>query len=140
MIGLSPRGIRLGFYAAAAVNVLGVLVVSQAYGNGLLNSLSPSVFSNFGLCCIQLWGLAYFAVADRACELPGICWVFALEKLAYTLTWLNWLSLHHTELPAIAQQSAVTASFFAGYGLIDLAFGLFFAWVGLRGRRLRASW
>ena len=136
---MTPRQITLGFYAAAAVNVVGVLGVSQLYSNTLLNAGYPAVFSNFGLVCIQLWGLAYFSVAKSYAAVPGLIGVFAVEKLAYVISWALWMSGHASELPAMAAASPQTAAFYAGYGLIDLAFGVFFAAVAFSAGKPRPS-
>ncbi len=134
---MTPRQITFGFYAAAAVNVFGVLGVSQLYSNSLLNAGYPAVFSNFGLVCIQLWGLAYFSVAKTYAAVPALISVFALEKLAYVISWALWMAAHASELPAMAAASPQTAAFYAGYGLIDLAFGVFFAVVAYSVRQQR---
>lgn len=134
---LTPRNITLGFYAAGGVNVFGVLLFSMGYTNELMISLYPSVFSTFSLVCIQLWGLAYWAVAKHYAKVPILVAVFALEKFAYVATWLVWMSHFGKDLPQLMSQSFLTANFYAVYGLIDLSFGLFFAAVAYQSIKAR---
>jgi hypothetical protein len=123
------RSVSLGFQAAAFVNVAGILLFSLAFTNQALISHSPVVFSRFGLVCIVLWGLAYLAVARTYAHVPALVAVFALEKLAYVATWVDWMSRFGAEWPRLWSESPLTAVFYASYGPNDLAFGLFFAWV-----------
>ena len=134
---LTPRNITLGFYAAGGVNVFGILLFSMGYTNELMSSLYPSVFSTFSLVCIQLWGLAYWAVAKHYAKVPLLIAVFALEKFAYVVTWLVWMSHFGKDLPQLMSQSFLTANFYAAYGLIDLSFGLFFAAVAYQSLKAR---
>merc|ERR1712130_8395 len=105
--------LTLLFYVAALANVGGMLLLSGGqigilfrsyYGSfiGLpgilipgasrysLAALYPNVFSPEGCVAVILWGLAYAAVAQQYQRLPWLCFVFALEKAFYTLTWVNW--------------------------------------------------
>lgn len=134
---LTPRNITLGFYAAGGVNVFGILLFSMGYTNELMGALYPSVFSTFSLVCIQLWGLAYWAVAKHYAKVPLLVAVFALEKLAYTATWVVWMLDFGKNLPQLMSQSFLTANFYAAYGLIDLSFGLFFAAVAYQSIKAR---
>ena len=129
---LTPRNITLGFYAAAAVNIAGILLFSMAYTNTLLSALYPAVFSTFSLLCIQIWGLAYLSVAHSYAKVPLLIAVFALEKFAYFVTWLVWMRHFWRDLPDLLSKSFLTANFYAVYGLIDLSFGLFFAVVAFK--------
>ena len=132
MTMLTPRRITLGFYAAALTNIVGVLIVSRAYSNELLGALSPSVFSTFGVVCIQLWGLAYLAVSRRYAQVPQLVLVFALEKAVYVVSWVLWMQQHSAQLPRLWVESSHTAMFYTTYGVIDLTFGVFFAVVALK--------
>lgn len=132
---MTPRNITLGFYAAGLTNIGGIWLFSLFYTNGLMSALFPQVFSTFGLICIQIWGLAYLAVARSYAQVPWLSAVFALEKLAYVITWLMWLEHRGSMLPELFTQSPLTAAFYSAYGLIDLSFGLFFAAVALQSRR-----
>ncbi|MCQ8896190.1 hypothetical protein NQT62_07035 [Limnobacter humi] len=130
---MSNKLIRLGFLSAGLTNLIGMLAVSEAFTNTLFNELSPTVFSNFGAVCIMLWGLAYLSVAHKALEVPLLCLVFAVEKFLYTGTWVVWAQHNWGQLATIQTQSPQTALFYSSYGLIDLAYGLFFLWVALLG-------
>lgn len=132
---LTPRNITLGFYAAAIVNITGIWLFSLGYTNQLMSALYPGVFSTFSLVCIQLWGLAYWAVAKSYAQVPLLIAVFAVEKFAYVATWLVWMSHFGKDLPELMSQSFITANFYAAYGLIDLTFGMFFALVAYKSFR-----
>lgn len=127
--------IALGFRAAGLTNILGVLVFSLAFTNERLVSLSPVVFSKFGLLCIMLWGAAYLAVATRHGAVPLLVGVFAVEKLAYACTWVAWMGSHARELPTLLSDAPLTGVFYAIYGPLDFAFAVFFAGVAWRGTR-----
>ncbi len=127
----------LGFRFAAAGNIGGVLVFSQAFSNDRLVSLSPVVFSRFGLLSIILWGLAYLAVASAYDRVPNLVALSAAEKGLYVATWLVWIRSHGGELPRLFTVSPLTATFYLIYGPTDLLFGLFFAFVALRVFRSR---
>lgn len=126
-----------GFLLAGAYNVFGMLLFSQLFMNPLLASTDPAVFSWLGQVGIVLWGLAYWAVANTYHHVPKLVAVFAFEKLVYTLTWLRWLSEKAQTLPAIANESPLTAVFFSVYGAGDFVFCLFFAWTALQVGKAR---
>lgn len=113
-----------GFIAAGLTNILGILLFSRGLNNPLLGELFPGLFGNWGLVCIMLWGLAYLAVAGDYPKVPRLVAVFALEKAVYVVSWFWWLS--HHDLAAVWSQDPLTGLFYALYGLIDLAFGIFF--------------
>lgn len=135
---LTARNITRGFHAAGFVNIFGILLFSAAYTNDLMSALYPSVFSKFSLVCIQLWGLAYWATAKSYDKVPLLVAVFALEKFAYTGTWLVWMYHFGQRLPDLMSQSFLTANFYLAYGLIDFSFGLFFAAVAYRSMKAAA--
>ena len=124
-----------GFIAAGLANILGILICSMGFSNALLTSLSPMVFSIFGLLSVILWGLAYLTVARTYSQVPYLVVVFAVEKLVYVITWILWLTQSGQTLPGLFSQSPITAIFFALYGLNDLVFGLFFAAVATKTLR-----
>lgn len=127
--------IRLGFIAGGAANIGGVLLATQAFTSLVVAQHFPSVFSNFGMLAIMLWGLAYIAVSRAYAAVPWLAAVFAVEKAAYVVTWLVWMNAHSSMLGEIFAQSATAGLFYAVYGANDLAFGLFFAWVFLTQRK-----
>ena len=136
------RAISRGFVFAGAVNVIGMLMVSKGFTNGLLSATDPAVFSWLGQVSVVLWGLAYWAVAQSYRHVPYLVLVFCIEKMVYTASWLVWLMDKSHSLAAVASQSTETAIFFGMYGAGDFAFGLFFGWVAfqvLRGRNIGAT-
>ncbi len=128
-----------GFRAASAYNILGVLAFSKFFTNSLLTSLDPAVFSWLGLVAVILWGCAYGAVARSYYAVPCLLWVFVVEKMIYTGTWVSWLIKHGGTLPRLFSESPLTAAFYASYGAGDFAFGVFFLWVIIRLRASRAE-
>ncbi|MBA3530765.1 MAG: hypothetical protein H0T73_02435 [Ardenticatenales bacterium] len=127
---LIPRGFQL----AGLMNILGIPFFSLGFTNRYLTELYPEVFSTFGLIVIILWGLAYIAVAQSYLQVRTLIAVFAIEKLVYVISWVFWLMAHGAELPTIMANSPITGMFYVIYGLNDLLFGLFFAWVAWRQR------
>jgi hypothetical protein len=128
------RLIPLGFVIGGLVNILGVPLFSLGFHNPDLDRLVPGVFPNFGLLTIMLWGAAYIATARHYASVRWLVLVFALEKLAYGITWLLWMSHYAGELPKLLAEAPLTGAFMAIYGPNDLAFALFFAWVFLSTR------
>jgi hypothetical protein len=126
------RNISNGFWMAGMANILGVLFFSLGFTNRTLTELYPEVFSTFGLIAIILWGLAYIAVARSYASVRWLVGLFAIEKLVYVISWVLWMLAHGGELSAILARSPLTGAFYVIYGLNDLLFGLFFAWVFLR--------
>lgn len=116
-----------------------MLLVSRGFTNAALTAASPVVFSRFGLCSIVLWGLAYLAAARRHRELPWLVAVFALEKLVYVASWIDFMRRHGAGLPRLFAESPLTGAFFAVYGPNDLLFAVFFAAVAARGFRRGAG-
>ncbi len=126
------------FVLAGLVNIVGTLVFSTGFTNDYLTELYPAVFSWLGLIAIMLWGAAYIAVAKSHRQVPALVGVFVAEKLVYFGTWVLWLGGAHPSLGEIFGKSMLTGAFYASYGLIDLAFGLFFAWTLLGGKTFDA--
>jgi hypothetical protein len=127
--------ITMGFWLAAANNIVGVLVVSKLFTNALLTSLDPAVFSWLGLVSIMLWGLAYLSVSKAYQFVPYLILVFFVEKMIYTATWLIWLSKNAGSRASIYSESPLTATFYSLYGAGDFAFGVFFLWVAIKNLR-----
>ena len=132
------RFIFLGFIAGGFTNIFGMLAASEFFTNTAFHKLSPEVFSDFGTFMVMVWGLAYLAVAKQAHQLPAICFVFAFEKAIYVYTWVIWISSKSDMLPVIREETPLLALFYSSYGLIDLAYALFFAWVGIRALQTSA--
>jgi len=127
--------IGAGYLAAGLTNVLGVLLFSKAFTNRELAALFPEAFSRFGLLAVMLWGLAYISVRRRWRELRWLAGVFTVEKLAYGVSWLWWLSSHHADMPALWRSAPLTAAFYAIYGAVDFGYMLLFAWAFAQAER-----
>ena len=126
------RFVFLGFIAAGFTNIIGMLAASEFFTNAAFHAQSPEVFSPFGTFMVMVWGLAYLSVASNAHKLPAICFVFAFEKAIYVYTWVQWMSSKSDMLPMLQDEAPLLALFYSGYGLIDLAFALFFLFAGAR--------
>lgn len=126
------RLITMGFVAAGLTNIVGILLVSGGFSEPLFHKLSPEVFNEFGSFMIMVWGLAYIAVARKASSLGALSLVFAVEKFVYVYTWFVWINSKSDMIEMIGAESNLIGIFYSSYGLLDLAFGLFFLWVGVR--------
>lgn len=115
-----------GFILAAIMN-FSVLIFSRGFTNVAINDADPVVMSNFGLLMIVMWGIAYLSAVT---VMPNIKWIagaFALEKLIYVVVWVKWLL--GNSLEAVYSTDIFAGIFYSIYGLNDLFFMLFFAWV-----------
>ncbi|GMQ48536.1 hypothetical protein [Vibrio sp. 10N] len=121
--------VKLGFIAAAAMNIGGVLVFSRGFNNPVINEFDPVVMSNFGLLMIVVWGLAYLGAASISSGVKWLAGAFAIEKLVYVCVWLQWFL--GNSLSAVYEQDLFAGIFYSIYGLNDFVFMLFFAWVFL---------
>ena len=124
---MTHRQIRQGFIAAGAMNIAGVLVFSRAFTNEAINRADPVVMSNFGLLMIVVWGLAYLGAAAIPSGIKWLAGAFALEKLVYVVVWVTWLA--GNRLPQVYADDVFAGIFYSIYGLNDLLFMGFFAWV-----------
>lgn len=120
---------QYGFIAAGMSNILGVLFFSMGFSNASLNATYPAVMSDFGLLMIIVWGMAYLAVSKQYMYVKALVAVFAIEKLAYVVSWCVWMFDYSASLPALLDESMLTGVFMLIYGANDLLFMLFFVWV-----------
>jgi len=123
--------VSLGFIIAGLYNS-GIGIFSKGFSDSL-GAVDP-LFSSGGCVGIQLWGLAYIALAQRYSVAPAMALVFCLEKLFYAQHWLFWLAEHGSELPAMIEADPLTGSFYSIYGSGDIVFMVFFGWVAWRWR------
>ena len=123
----SVNTIFYGFIAAGVMNFFGALVFSKFFTNLALIEADPVVMSRFGLVCILLWGLAYFAVSKSYQENKWIVGVFFLEKVVYVIAWINWLL--NNELLSLYKKDILAGVFYSIYGVNDFVFAMFFLWV-----------
>ena len=118
--------IKNGFILAAIMN-FSVLIFSRGFTNVAINDADPIVMSNFGLLMIVMWGIAYLSAATVISNIKWVAGAFALEKLIYVVVWINWLL--GNSLEAVYSTDIFAGIFYSIYGLNDLFFMLFFAWV-----------
>lgn len=119
--------ISKGFIAAGLSNVIGVLLFSKLFTNEVITTVQPEVMSNFGLLMILVWGLAYIAVRKNFKQMTWLIAIFAIEKLIYTVVWLQWMSKY--KLSSVFEQDTLTGVFYTIYGINDFLFFLFFSFV-----------
>lgn len=119
--------VKLGFIAAAAMNIGGVLIFSRAFTNSAINDADPVVMSNFGLLMIVVWGLAYLGAAFIKSNVRWLAGAFAVEKLVYVVAWLAWI--FQNSLQDVYDADMFAGVFYSIYGLNDFIFMLFFAWI-----------
>jgi len=122
------------FIASAMVNIGGVLLFSKCFTNPVIPQTDPVVMSNFGLLMIMVWGLAYLSVAKSYEKVPLLTAVFSVEKLAYVVAWVYWHA--NNELAAVFEQDLFAGIFYTIYGLNDLFYMCFFAWVFIKTRNI----
>ena len=108
------------FQLAAAVNLVGIPLVSKGFTNPDLAALDAANFSRGSLFLIMLWGAVYGAVA-RTEGFPGTTRVFsaifAAEKMVYVVTWCSFMASRSADVFAL--RDPVSKLFFATYGLWD---------------------
>lgn len=125
--------VRNGLVAAGVMNIAGVLLFSRAFTNTAINDADPVVMSNFGLLMIVVWGLAYIGAASVSTSIKWLAAAFAIEKCAYVVVWLSWIS--ENSLSALYSRDLFAGTFFSIYGVNDFLFMLFFARVFLSEHR-----
>lgn len=129
--------VKMGFIAAAMMNIGGVLIFSRGFTNSAINEFDPVVMSNFGLLMIIVWGLAYLGAASITSGIKWLAGAFAIEKLVYEVVWLLWIN--DNSLAAVYEKDLFAGVFYSIYGLNDFVFMLFFAWVFLTQNKLSKS-
>lgn len=123
---MNQKLIKSGFILAALMN-FSVLLFSRGFTNVAINEADAVVMSNFGLLMIVMWGVAYLSAVT---VIPNIKWIagaFAVEKLIYAVVWVSWI--FENSLEAVYSKDVFAGIFYSIYGLNDLFFMFFFAWV-----------
>ena len=121
--------IHKGFIAAGLSNILGVIICSKAFTNDVMMGAQPDVMGYFGLISIVLWGLAYIAVCKSYNQVRWLVGVFVVEKLAYVIAWLSFITSR--SLSSVYEQDTLAGLFYTIYGANDFIFMLFFSFVFL---------
>jgi len=129
---MNKQIVKGGLVAAGAMNIGGALVFSRAFTNQAINNADPVVMSNFGLLMIIVWGLAYLSASTITSNIKWLAGAFALEKLVYVAVWINWHS--ENSLAQLYAKDAFAGVFFSIYGINDIVFMLFFAWIFISQR------
>ena len=127
---MSDKIIQNGFIIAGLSNILGVVICSKALTNDVLLATQPDVMGYFGLISIVLWGLAYISVWKSHNQARWLVGVFVIEKLAYVIAWLVFITSQ--SLSSVYEQDVLAGIFYAIYGVNDFIFMIFFGYVFLR--------
>ncbi|MEQ3656685.1 MAG: hypothetical protein ABNH00_12535 [Dokdonia sp.] len=128
--------IKNGFLLAGIMN-MSVLLFSKFFNNPVLAKYDPEVMSNFGLLMILMWGLAYITVARKFASVAWLVGVFAIEKFIYGYHWISWQSSN--SVAQVYREDVLAGIFYGIYGLNDLIFCLFFAYVFVHLMRATSS-
>lgn len=120
------------FLLAGLSNILGVLIFSKLFTNQALMQAQPAVMGAFGLAMIIVWGLVYIAVSKTYQNVRWLVGVFVIEKLAYVIAWLMFISTQ--SLAEVFEADTFAGLFYSIYGANDFAFMLFFAYIFLKYR------
>jgi len=123
---MQQKLIKNGFIVAALMN-FSVLFFSKGFTNGAINQADPVVMSNFGLMMIVVWGLAYLAASTASSQIKWLAGAFAVEKLIYGVVWVKWLLANN--LGELYAKDMFAGMFYSIYGVNDLLFMVFFAYV-----------
>jgi hypothetical protein len=133
-VRVTDRLVGFGFVAAAAFNIVGILVVSEGLTNQVMFGVDP-LFSLGGCLGVIVWGLLYLAQGRSWRQAPAVSAVLAVEKLFYASWWAWWMSANASTLPELAVRSPSAAAFYGSYGAGDALFAVFFALVAARAAR-----
>ena len=129
--------IRKGFIIAGLSNILGVMICSKAFTNDVMLATQPDVMGYFGLISIMLWGFAYISVCKSYNQARWVVGVFAIEKLAYVIAWLSFITSR--SLSSVYEMDLLAGIFYTIYGVNDFIFMLFFSFVFLKQERLPSN-
>jgi hypothetical protein len=129
---MNDKMIRNGFIFSGLSNIFGVIICSKAFTNDVMFMTQPDVMGYFGLIAIILWGFAYISVCNSYNRVPWLVGVFVVEKLAYVMVWLAFITTH--SLGSIYEQDILAGIFYTIYGANDFMFMLFFGFVFLKVR------
>ncbi|MFD2529096.1 MULTISPECIES: hypothetical protein [Polaribacter] len=119
--------IKKGFILAGCTNIVAVLILSRLFTNETINKYDTTVMSNFGLLMIIVWGFAYLSVSKSYYKAKWLIAVFAIEKLIYSIIWIQW-RLSNNVTP-IFEEDKMAGIFYAIYGINDILFFVFFSYV-----------
>ncbi len=131
---MTDKIIHKGFIIAGLSNILGVIICSKAFTNDVMLTTQPAVMGHFGLISIILWGFAYISVGKSYNQARWLVGVFVIEKLAYVIAWLVFITSR--SLSSIYELDVLAGVFYTIYGANDFIFMLFFSFVFLKQGRV----
>ena len=131
---MTDKLIHKGFIIAGLSNILGVIICSKAFTNEVMLTTQPAVMGHFGLISIILWGFAYISVCKSYNQTRWLVGVFVIEKLAYVIAWLVFITSR--SLSSIYELDVLAGVFYTIYGANDFIFMLFFSFVFLKQGRV----
>tara|TARA_R110002051_G_scaffold273689_1_gene334349 strand:- start:459 stop:851 length:393 start_codon:yes stop_codon:yes gene_type:complete len=118
------------FIVSGLSNIVAVLMLSRFFTNETIPKYDAIVMSNFGLLMIVVWGFAYISVAKSYKKVKWLVALFAMEKLIYGIAWINWQ--FENEVSVIFDEDLMAGIFYSIYGINDLSFFGFFAYVFIK--------
>ncbi len=127
---MTDKIIHKGFIFADLSNILGVIICSRFFTNDVMMTAQPDVMGYFGLISIVLWGFTYISVCKSYNQVRWLIGVFVVEKSAYVIAWLTFMTSH--SLSSIYDRDVLAGVFYTIYGANDLVFMLFFGFVFLK--------
>lgn len=119
--------IKKGFILSGLSNIVAVLILSKFFTNEFIPKYDNVVMSNFGLLMIVVWGFAYLSVAKDYAKVKWLVAVFAVEKLIYSIIWINWRLKNDVSI--IFDEDTMAGIFYSIYGINDILFFIFFTYV-----------
>ena len=119
------KWIRAVYYTAAFANIIGVMIFTKGLTNQVLIETHPTLFSQFGILMIMMWGLCYFVCTDAAVDYASISLVFALEKLAYCVSWIIFIQ-GDIDWSLLYEKDLFAGVFYSIYGVVDGIYLLLF--------------
>jgi hypothetical protein len=131
------KWIKWIYVTAGLVNTVGILLFSKLLTNDYLTQIDPTAFSKVGLLTVMLWGLAYWSITNKYQKTPMTNLAFAIEKFFYLGLWILWMKGHSSELGVIFANDALTAMFYAVYGIVDGSYGVLFFYVFMKYRNAK---
>lgn len=127
---MTDKIIRKGFILAGLSNILGVIICSKFFTNDAMLATQPDIMGYFGLISIILWGFAYISVCKTYHQVRWLVGVFVIEKLAYVIAWLSFMTSR--SLPSVYELDVLAGVFYTIYGPNDFMFMMFFAFVFMK--------
>lgn len=126
------------YYTAAFANTIGVLIFTKGLTNQTLINSHPTLFSQFGIIMVMVWGLCYLACTQAAQVQKRISLIFALEKCVYLISWVLLLQSDF-DWESLYQQDVLAGLFYSIYGVVDGIYMLLFLYCAYTVHKTKSS-